>query len=380
MRSREAAKRDLVIARATRDVVEVIARFGDTVLDVRHIDRDGQFRIGTGPDVDLPMPGHTSFPLVDRAKIRVPIGVVPYDYGGTTVIHLGSVSVSLTRRKLAVAPLAHRRIDWRAPAFVLGSLALHVFIYLLAVTLEPFERITEKQLPRMRYAHVADMTPPPPAVEPKRDPKQPEPTAASAASVRPRVERAEPEDAMRSMGRSTAKAVAAVAKSFDDTKVYERVSALKEEDNFTEDDTYTSGFGGRLRFPPGETVKTREYGEIFAYLSFDVKLCPAKSCTFDGPVPPAAVRSLVQTVVPALYDCYAQHAERPGTIVLSFTIAGDGSVKRSRGSGLGETGACAARVVEGLYFKAIGDNDVAEGKQKETYVRYPVKFDSTREL
>src|SRR5687768_9523871 len=126
---RAGSRRDVATARPDRHVLELIVRLGDSVLDVRHLRRDDQFRIGTGPNVDLAVPGHTSFPLVDRAKIRVPIGVVPYEYGGTTVVHLGLVSVSLTRRKLAVAPLAHRRFEWRAAAFLLGSLALHAVIY-----------------------------------------------------------------------------------------------------------------------------------------------------------------------------------------------------------------------------------------------------------
>ena len=33
---------------------------------------------------------------------------------------------------------------------------------------------------------------------------------------------------------------------------------------------------------------------------------------------------------------------------------GDGSVHDARGSGLGNTGACAARVLPEIYFKAIG--------------------------
>ena len=92
------------------NVVEVVARFGDTILEVVQVSPTEQFRIGTAPDVDLAVPGQTSFPLVDCGNVRCPIGVPVEQRGKLTVLTFGRITLELTRRtvdrKAALARLA----------------------------------------------------------------------------------------------------------------------------------------------------------------------------------------------------------------------------------------------------------------------------------
>jgi len=349
-------------------VVEVVVRFGDTILDVAHVRPHQTYRIGTAPGLELAVPGHTSFPLVADGTIRCPVGVPVRHIGATIELRFVYASVELTRRELDLTRLARPRPRWRVAAFIAASLLVHLGIWLCAVSLEPFERLdTDRSRPRMRYAHVADRVPPPepPVAKPAKPIDEPPPERASASPAPRRARQVE-----RAMVTNQAQAAAKFAAMVAKTNVVERVSALRPEDTYNEDDANAKGFGGSPRFPPGEIIATGDY-KVMAY---DVNLCPKKSCTITGPVPGSFIRAQLHEHMDAIYACYLEHAPQAGTIVLEFSIAGDGSVRGARGSGLGETGACAARVLPEIYFKAIGDNDVPEGKPKVTRVRYPIRF------
>jgi hypothetical protein len=347
-------------------VVEVVVRFGDTILDVAYVRPHQTFRVGTAPGLELALPGHTSFPLVADGAIRCPVGVPVRHLGATIELRFAYASVELTRRELELVAVPRPRPRWRVAAFVGASLLVHLAVWACAVTLEPFERIVEVTRPRLRFVHVPAHEPPPeppptPVVEKKVE-HSPAAAPASPPRKRAHIERA--------TARNPAEAAATFAAMVGNTHVVEQVSALRPEDTYNEDDANARGFGGSPRFPPGETIKTGDY-KVMAY---DVKLCPKKSCTITGPVPGTFIRAQLHEHMDAIYDCYIAHASEAGTIVLSFSIAGDGTVHDARGSGLGETGACAARVLPEIYFKAIGDNDVPEGKPKVTHVRYPIRF------
>jgi hypothetical protein len=350
-------------------VVEVVVRFGDTILDVTYVRPHQTFRIGTAPGLELALPGLTSFPLVVDGAIRCPVGVPVRHLGATIELRFAYASVELTRRELERTALPRPRPPWHVAAFLGASLILHLALWACAMVLEPFERIVEVPRPRLRFVHVAEHEPPPeppptPVVDKKLDspPTAPAAAPASPPRKRPHVERV--------AARDPAEAAAKFAAMVGNTHVVEKVSALRPEDTYNEDDANAQGFGGSPRFPPGETIKTGDY-KVMAY---DVKLCPKKSCTITGPVPGTFIRAQLHEHMDAIYDCYVEHATEPGTIILEFSIAGDGTVHDARGSGLGETGACAARVLPEIYFKAIGDNDVPEGKPKVTHVRYPIRF------
>src|SRR5262245_8079399 len=192
-----------------RDVVEVVARFGDTVLDYRHLGASDVYRIGTGPDVDLALPGHTSFPLVDRGTVRIPVGIAATTRGTTTRFAIGLVSIAITRVKLAKVHVPRKRPDWRPPAYLLGSLLAQPALWFAAVTLEPFERLHEKQLPRFRFVHIAPLEVPPEKLPDKA--KAPEAAQAAAAASQQHDKR-EHAQGDKGYGASIAEAVARAGK------------------------------------------------------------------------------------------------------------------------------------------------------------------------
>ncbi len=352
-----------------REVVEVVARFGATIVDLAHVGPTGTYRIGTAPGVDLAIPGLTCFPLVDGNTVRCPVGVPMREDGSRTELRAGAVTIHITRTKLPSASLARPGFDWRPPAFVLASLLAHLAVWLAAMRFEPLERLPSEK-PR-RYARLKTPPPePPPVPAPTQvEPKQPvmrEKQRAHPALAAQRA-RAMPEhaDTTGVMASAAELAVAGALESFDDTRVVERVSALTG-DVYSEDAANAQGFGGGRRFDPSEregfgTIETGAY----ATMMYPVKLCPNRTCKVVGPLPALYVRTHLLAHMDAIYDCYAMHASEPGTIVLEFTVTADGLVREASGSGLGETGACAARAAEAIIFRAFG---------RETRVRYPILF------
>jgi hypothetical protein len=365
------------------DVVEVVARFGDTIVDVAHVGPDDTYRIGSGPDTQLAVPGLVSFPLVSAGRVRLPVGVPTIERDGWTELRVGPLSIFIMRTQLARTPLARPRREWRTPAFVLASLLVHVTLWLVAVTVAPFERVPVTPRPRLRYAHVASKQP---HVEPKSELREPEKPVPPAPHVRKQPSGAAMQPARRErveygtagMAASAREATARLAKKFDQIDLEGKLDELRPEDTYIEDDANARGFGGGARFDPS---KREGFGSVesgrYATMIYDVKLCPKKSCKVEGPIPALYVRTHLLAHMDAIYDCYVQHAEGPGTIVLAFTITPDGSVRNATGSGLGETGSCAARVAGEIYFKALGiDYDPPRSTR---VVRYPVRFQPTRE-
>lgn len=352
-----------------REVVEVVARFGGTIVDFAHVGPTGTYRIGTAPGVDLPIPGLTCFPLVDGNTVRCPVGLPVREDGSRTELRAGAVTLHITRTKLPASSLARPRFDWRPLAFVLASLVAHLAVWLAAMCYAPLERLPSEK-PR-RYARLKAPPPDPPPPPPQQRVEQKQPAMRSKQRAHPalatRRAHALPEhaDTTGVMASAAELAVARALKSFDDTRVVERVGALTG-DVYDEDAANTEGFGGGRRFDPSQrdgfgTVETGPY----ATTSFHVKLCPNRTCKVVGPVPPLYVRTHLLGQMDAIYDCYATHASEPGTIVLEFTITADGLVREASGSGLGETGACAARAAEAIIFRAFA---------RETRVRYPIRF------
>ena len=344
-----------------REVVEVVARFADTVVSVAHLGPRDSYRIGNAPDVDLAIAGHASFPLVDRGVVRAPLGITTTTAGATTTVRFGHVSIAITRIKLARVRVPKRRPEWRTPLYVLGSVVAQLVVYFLAMAHEPFERLVVKPEPRLRYVHVDTpvIDPPPPKRTAQAAAAAPQQATAAITGVRPRGARRE---GHRELGAALAEAVARAGK----IDAPWRVAQLRPEDTYDEDAANAKGFGGASRFDPDqregfETVKAGEY----VTFNFDVKLCPDQSCTANGPFPKQGVRGYLHANMAAIYDCYTQHAAGPGTIGLEFTITGDGSVRDSKGHGLGEVGPCAARVVASINFKALAG---------DTHVRYPIRF------
>lgn len=354
------------------DVVEVVARFGDTILDVAHVGPSGAYRIGSAPRTNLAVPGVTSFPLVDGRIVRCPVGMRAVERADGTELSIGALTIVVARAKLPHAPIARPRADWRSFAFLLGSLLAHLAIWFVAVSFAPLERLAPPRASPFRLARIEAPVPPVAEREPVPQ-RQSASTAASSsrprATQRARGPRADRAGGPSDVGASAAAAVARMMKSFDDLRVAERLDELDPDDAYLpERHEGGSGFGNGRSFDPTDregwgTVETGAY----ATLPFDVKLCPNESCTVDGPIPALYVRTHLHRHMAAIYACYVRYAEGPGTIVLELTITADGAVRDARGSGLGETGACAARVAGDIFFKALG---------RETHVRYPLRFNA----
>ncbi len=351
-----------------RDVVEVVARFGGTILDVAHVGPTDTYRIGTAPGTRLAVGGITSFPLVAGRVVCCPLGMEASERDGVTELSLGALTICIAHTKLAFEPVARPRFDWRPPVFVLGSLLVHLVIWWVAMTFAPLERLAAPRAPQLRLARV-DVPPPPP--DPKPAPRK----QASASTMQPqhtsRVERARARVTRKPAGyehsmAGVAMAASAIAASFDRIHLPEKMAALDPDDAYNPEADDSPRFGGGNALDPNNRegwgiIKAGAY-EI---IPSDVTLCPDKSCTVSGPVPALWVRTHLHHHMDAIYECYERYAEGPGTIVLEFTITADGAVRDARGSGLGETGACAARVASEIFFKAFG---------RETHVRYPLRF------
>jgi hypothetical protein len=359
-----------------RDVVEVVARFGGTILDVAHVGEADTYRIGSAQGTNLAVPGLVCFPLVTGTKLRFPVGVPAVEHDGWTELRFGALTIHLTRTKLSRAPLARPRFERRTSVFLAASLVVHLALWLLALASAPYEKLP-RQRAVLRLAHMTSA--PEPTVKPKPV-KPPERIAgkhASAAAMQPaRPRRVATDDEPHF--HTAAEATAALAASFDKIDVVGKLADLRPEDTYNEDEANARGFGGSKRFDPNEregfeSVKSGNYSTMI----YDVKLCPNKSCTVVGPVPALFVRTHLLAHMDEIYDCYVQHATEPGTIVLSFTITPDGSVHDASGSGLGETGPCAARVAGEIYFKALG-NDFHPPRSTRV-AKYPVRFNPSRD-
>jgi len=365
-----------------REVVEVVARFGETVLDIAHLGPDDTYRIGTAPGCDLTVPGLACFPLVAGGVVRCPIGLSTRTDKETTELRVGALVVTVARTQLAPAALPAPRVELRTPLFVAASLVAHVGVWLAAERFAALERIEARPRPLLARLIEAPVPPPPPPPKAPPPPQQtaqlppsaPPPRRLPAPSERahaaaPRSGRAAELARAREAARDNfGAAIAAVAKSFDDTHVVERVGALTAEGQYDEDAANAQGFGGSRRFDP---TQREGWGTVAtgAYVTFDIdfKQCPNGNCEVVGPIPALYVRTHLLAHLAELYDCYRAHASAPGMIVLEFTITPDGAVRDARGSGLGDTGACAARVVETIFFRALGG---------DTRVRWPVLFKS----
>jgi hypothetical protein len=363
-----------------RDVVEVIARFGDTIIDVAHVGPNGAYRIGTAPDANLAvLPGLTSFPIVEGRTLRCPIGWRSALRGATTELSTGAITIAITRTKLAAAPVPPPRIQLRTPLFLAASLLVHVALWLVAVTLEPFEQLPRHKPRPYRVAHIPDQVekrvpePPKPKPEPKPvvQPEKAPRVARARMASRERDERepgqpAAAQSAEHDMGASVAAAVARATQ----VDIEKYAKDMTPENTHNPDDIETNGFGGHLRMGPGETIKTGAYATSI----YNIQQCRKHDpqCSLKGPTTAPYVRTFMLAKMDDIYACYTEHAPGPGTIVLEFTIKGDGAVENARGSGLGETGDCAARIVSEMLFRAQWPRD--ESGKYDTRVRWPIAF------
>jgi hypothetical protein len=104
---------------AVQRCIEVVARLGDTILDVAQVAASGTYRIGTSPGVELPIDVApiTSFPIVDKGFVlRRPAGVFATVVGAATPLEE-------TELRLAPGSTVELRIGLVTIVVALGVLA-----------------------------------------------------------------------------------------------------------------------------------------------------------------------------------------------------------------------------------------------------------------
>jgi hypothetical protein len=210
-------------------VIEVLAKLGETTLDHDHITPGSTYRLGTTVLVAKP---------------------------GTH--RIGLVDITMERTFRVEMPVSRPALAWRPLAFVLGSFALHLTIWTIAMLTAPIERMDSvpiDQRPRF-VIHIEDRTPPPP--KPKQAAARTPVDAVGAAQIAKRRTMSESgrTPTAADMGSAAAVVIARVAKSVPDVnKAMEGVGPL-----VTPDDVDAKGFGGHLwdinSDPAYDTIKT----------------------------------------------------------------------------------------------------------------------------
>lgn len=395
------------------DAVEVVARLGSSVVAIAHLRDGAAYRIGTAPGVDLAVPIATTFPLVERGVVRIPSGIrATVSEGGRTVpfsafelwlgvgtrveLTIGLVTIRIMRVELPNAKIPRTPLDRRGPVYAAASLALHLFVWALAVTIAPFdpplERMVADPIMAIRVAKFDAPPQPPdsPSMVPEATTATTDPVAAPApADTAPHVPSSRRGRAIaraREAGFLTADGLSdlsALATKADFGKAFEGVGPA-----YREDDANRKGFGGGgdgPKFNPG-TIATGEYATVSdgsgAGEDYDlpgavpdqrhrpvVEMCTGRPCETEGPLSTATVRTVIAVTSPTLIRCYKAYAEERsrGTVTLDFEIDRDGTVLRASSRGFGQVAACVQAVVEKIDFP------IAPG-QPQTTVQFSLGF------
>src|SRR5438067_738727 len=102
-------------------VIEVVARIGESTVDLVHLDPAASYHVGNTPGVDLAVPGIGRFPLVDAGLVRIPAGIAA-TLGGRPVearavraggepiaLALGLATIEIRAYEYPRIPVARRR-------------------------------------------------------------------------------------------------------------------------------------------------------------------------------------------------------------------------------------------------------------------------------
>ena len=378
------------------DVVELVARIGDTVLDVAHLTPGVRYRIGSAPDVDLAVSALGSFPVVDGDIVRVPAGLVATvdnrrDPGptiriaGTIVLQVGLVTLTIRRAVREAQAVPRPRRDRRPYPYLAASLVVQLALWLAAVTLAPFERITRPvhRIVHVTHVHPPDPPPPPAKPEPAKPDPVPHPATAAAAAHHPRAR--ESEDAAPGARPSLAASIAHLGKTFDDIHVADQLAAANgpadPEGAFNEQ---SFGGGGR-RFDvdavaPPTTFKVERWAvPTFMHMPGQLAPVPAiawcndDSCMTRGTLPLEKVLAILEKHQAEIARCYREHTgDLVGEIRVRFPIAADGRVTGTLGTeagpigyGTGTVGRCVAKIAQRIRWPQAAD---------ETYVFVGLAF------
>ena len=393
------------------DAVEVVSRLGTSVIAITHLRDGAAYRIGTAPGVDLAVPIATTFPLVERGVVRIPSGihatvreggreypVTSFELwlgaGMRVELMIGLVTIQIARVELPNERIPQPPFERRVPAYVAGSLVLHVLLWALAITFapleEPLERMSDALEMAVRIARfdAPPQPPPAPATAPFTATTDPvsAPTPADTVPKLPTSRRGRAVAQVRKAGFLTADGLSdfsAVIVEGDLAARFEGVGPAYREDDATA--KQFGGGGGGPKFNPG-TIAAGAYQTVSdgraAGDEYDlagavpdqrhrpvVEMCTGRPCATDGPQSIATVRRLIAVRSPLLVRCYHHHAvvRSRGTVTLDFEIDRNGEVLRASSRGFGAVAACVQAVVEKIDFP------IAPG-QPQTTVKFSLGF------
>lgn len=382
------------------DSVEIVVRFAGTFCHVAQLAHGKSFRIGTAPDVDLPIDiaPLTSFPLVGSTAhgwvVRCPAGVPAIEYtedleitvteseitlarGSRIDVAFGQVMISITRCAAARLSLPRPRASYVPHVFAAGSLAIHLVMLAAALVFADIDENTVPVLhmePVLRPVKIARF----PSEEQKQRARRfasPKPAKHAGSGGQRAATAAEPvPDGPREVAIHQARRAGIFGGDPDAWADLGKLLGTADFEKeladvgpiYDEDAANAAGFGGSQRkFDPTKrpefaSVKTGRYATVAtgrgAGDGYDlgnvrsgvsVAMCQSAACTA-----PSEVRERFADRIGALVDCYETHApNKPhGSVMLTLDIDVDGKVAGVRISGLRGVGNCVAEIARGIDF------------------------------
>jgi hypothetical protein len=369
---------------------QITARFGDSLVEIVEIERDGSYRIGTAPGVDLAVAKIGSFPIVTGDAtgfvVRTPVGM-----GDATDVRLAADQpvtlrfgmITITVELVApVAPLPVKKLDRRPYAFIVGSLVVHLLVWGAAVVFA-HAPIANKPRPRtVSHPLLVKLLP----MKPSRvAPHAPATAPASPSHATPPSSGGGMRGKRSDLDELAAAAASAPGGSNKLSPAY--LAYLEALDQHMKDmlaaagplyvEEDAAGFGkhGGAFDPTNRagwgTIATGRYKTVssgravgddyhLAGESYpELALCESPHCEIAGSLDKDAVQHVIAPQVAALAGCVGQDS-----LTLALEIAPNGHVKKVHGHG--KIGRCAANVIGQLAFPE------ADGPTTATYtIGYP---------
>jgi hypothetical protein len=310
------------------DVVELVTRMGDTILDVEYL-----------PAATEVIPART----------------------------LGLVTRTMQRTRLDAPPVPRPAVDRRPIVYLAIFLVAQLAIVLIAFRVSPFERLPHHAVPRIAHVtHVRAPEPPPKPDKPDKPANSHEDLRQrSAAHVAEGLHDRSP--ATRVAAASYGEAVAHLGKTFDNINV---AGKLADASGPTDPDAiYEGGFGGGGHHfdpdavAPKETYKVTRWalptyfhrkGELAPVPS--IEWCDDDSCVIEGPLELATVLDELEQHHAEIAQCYREHTgDLEGQIRFRFEVSPEGKVTGTYGKpdgpvgyGTGTVGRCVAKLAARL--------------------------------
>ncbi len=371
------------------EVVEVVVRIGDSVIDHTHIGRTGRYRIGTDPGVELPIAlgALRSFPVLDEGFVfRRPAGLaakltvdgdeiividssIPLRRGWRVVVPLGAATLELA---VVAAPrdiVPRRRPELRMYPYAAAALVAHLAVWIAAMWSHPIERLAievEDIQPRIRVRIEEPPTPSSKVEKQKQKQKQKQTQAQTQGAASPE---------QRAVEAAEKAGVLAATGLYDLSMLVpgvDVVKAVNESTAYDEDAANAKLFGGGPRFDPSKkkgwgTVKSGKYATVskgrgagdgydlegtVKHRQPDIAMCHA-GCRVSGVTAKDVIHHAVDLRLGAIGYCYQRHARKQlsGKLRIDFTIGIDGAVRQPRGTGMPEIQECAAGVIGVIPFE-----------------------------